>query len=38
VLEERKLVAEFGDEYREYQNRVPMFLPKHKGERRKVKG
>jgi protein-S-isoprenylcysteine O-methyltransferase Ste14 len=37
-LEEKRLVAEFGDEYREYQNKVPMFLPKHRGERRKVKG
>jgi len=27
VLEERRLVAEFGDGYREYQKRVPMFLP-----------
>ncbi len=26
-LEEKRLVAEFGDEYREYQNKVPMFLP-----------
>jgi protein-S-isoprenylcysteine O-methyltransferase Ste14 len=27
VLEERKLVAEFGEEYREYQERVPMLVP-----------
>ncbi len=27
VLEERKLIAEYGDEYREYQKRVPMLLP-----------
>jgi protein-S-isoprenylcysteine O-methyltransferase Ste14 len=26
-LEERKLVAEFGDEYRAYQKEVPMFIP-----------
>jgi protein-S-isoprenylcysteine O-methyltransferase Ste14 len=26
-LEERKLIAEFGDEYRAYQKEVPMFLP-----------
>jgi protein-S-isoprenylcysteine O-methyltransferase Ste14 len=31
VLEERKLVAEFGDEYREYQEKVSMFLPGGKG-------
>ncbi len=28
VLEERKLVAEFGDAYRDYQRRVPMFFPR----------
>jgi len=27
ILEERKLVAEFGDVYRRYQQRVPMFFP-----------
>ena len=27
VLEERQLVAEFGEEYRAYQRRVPMLLP-----------
>jgi protein-S-isoprenylcysteine O-methyltransferase Ste14 len=27
ILEERKLVVEFGDEYREYQKRVPMLIP-----------
>lgn len=26
-LEERKLVFELGDEYREYQRQVPMFIP-----------
>ena len=26
-LEERKLVIEFGEEYRRYQDRVPMFIP-----------
>ena len=33
ILEERKLVAEFGEEYREYQKRVPMLVP---GRKRKV--
>jgi len=28
VLEERDLVAEFGDRYREYQRNVPMLMPK----------
>ncbi len=36
VLEERKLTVEFGDEYREYQKRVPMFFPWEKI--RKFKG
>ncbi|MRR34623.1 isoprenylcysteine carboxylmethyltransferase family protein [bacterium] len=33
-LEERYLVAEFGDTYREYQRRVPMFIPGKTGLRR----
>jgi methanethiol S-methyltransferase len=28
VLEERKLVARFGDAYRRYQHEVPMFIPR----------
>lgn len=27
LKEEREVLAEFGDEYREYQNKVPRFLP-----------
>jgi protein-S-isoprenylcysteine O-methyltransferase Ste14 len=27
LLEEKRLVAEFGEEYRDYQEQVPMFLP-----------
>jgi methanethiol S-methyltransferase len=27
LLEERKLILEFGDKYREYQQTVPMFIP-----------
>jgi protein-S-isoprenylcysteine O-methyltransferase Ste14 len=33
TLEERKLVVDFGDEYREYKKRVPMFLPGGKGRK-----
>jgi uncharacterized membrane protein len=28
LLEERKLVTAFGDDYRDYQRRVPMFIPR----------
>ncbi len=28
ILEERDLMLEFGDVYREYQQRVPMFIPR----------
>jgi protein-S-isoprenylcysteine O-methyltransferase Ste14 len=35
VLEERKLVAEFGDEYRKYQERVPMLFPWGRGNSNK---
>lgn len=34
-LEERDLVAEFGETYREYQRKVPMFIPGKIGLRRK---
>jgi protein-S-isoprenylcysteine O-methyltransferase Ste14 len=27
-LEERELLARFGDDYREYQRRVPVLLPR----------
>ena len=37
ILEERKLVREFGDNYREYQKRVSMFLP-YKWAKAKVAG
>ena len=33
VLEEKKLVAEYGDMYRHYQRRVPMFFPLPWGKR-----
>ena len=29
--EERDVLAQFGDEYREYQSRVPMFIPRCSG-------
>lgn len=29
--EERQMLAKFGDEYREYQRRVPMFMPRSMG-------
>lgn len=29
-IEERRLIAEFGDSYRRYQEQVPMFLPRRK--------
>ena len=36
-LEERKLIAEFGDEYRAYQQEVPMFIP-YKWLKSKMRG
>jgi protein-S-isoprenylcysteine O-methyltransferase Ste14 len=30
-LEEAKLVSQFGDQYRNFQNEVPMFLPRFRG-------
>lgn len=38
LLEERKLVAHFGDKYRDYQARVPMFFPKVGSKREKTRG
>jgi protein-S-isoprenylcysteine O-methyltransferase Ste14 len=35
ILEERKLVAEFGEAYREYQGKVPMFVPAKAGKNKK---
>ena len=32
--EERQMLAKFGDEYREYQRRVPMFIPRSVGGQR----
>ncbi len=37
-LEERELVARFGDAYRDYQRRVPQFLPSPGGLGRYLKG
>jgi protein-S-isoprenylcysteine O-methyltransferase Ste14 len=34
-LEERKLVSQFGDAYREYQRQVPMFVPRRPGRSEK---
>jgi protein-S-isoprenylcysteine O-methyltransferase Ste14 len=32
-LEEKKLIAEFGEQYRDYRRRVPMFVPRLRGGR-----
>ena len=37
-LEERKLVAQFGDEYRRYQQAVPMFIPRWRETRARARG
>lgn len=35
--EERQMVEKFGDEYREYQKQVPMFIPRrNNGQRQEV--
>ena len=36
ILEERKLVQQFGDEYRDYQERVPMFFPGGRRQKEEV--
>lgn len=36
--EEREMIARFGDEYREYQRRVPMLFPRRRGWRRLLGG
>ena len=36
--EEKKVIAQFGDQYREYQARVPMFIPRLNQWRQFVKG
>jgi len=35
LLEEQDLIAEFGDTYREYQRKVPMFIPRWIGSKEK---
>jgi protein-S-isoprenylcysteine O-methyltransferase Ste14 len=34
--EEAKLIAQFGDAYRDYQQRVPMFVPHWRAVRRTI--